>query len=105
MSEKLPYWGSVALSSLALVLLVADISLANANRALQIDVSQRQSAVANGQTLNQLNQGLVQALAEASIKNNNTQLRELLSSQGITLHAEQDKTDKGGDKPAPAPSK
>ena len=85
MDEKLTYWGSVILSALSLVLIVVNISLSNANRTLQADVAQRQQAVTSGQTLSQLNQGLVQAMAEAAYKNNNTQLRDLLATQGITL--------------------
>jgi predicted Zn-dependent protease len=85
MDEKLTYWGSVIFSALALVLIVVNISLSNANRALQADVSQRQATINGGQALSQLNQSLVQALAEASVKDNNTQLRDLLSTQGITL--------------------
>jgi len=85
MDEKIAYWGSVIFSALALVLIITDISLSNANRTLQQDVSQRQSLVASGQQLGQLNQNLVQALAEAAYKNNNLELRDLLATQGITL--------------------
>ena len=89
MKEKLPYWASVILSAFALVLLVVNITVANANRAKQQELAQGQSKIASGQTLAQLNQGLVQAIAEASLKNNDLQLRDLLTMQGITLKAEQ----------------
>jgi len=89
MNEKLPYWGSLFFSATAIILLVVNISLSNNNRTLQTDVTQRQTQINGGQALSQVNQSLVQAMAEASLKNNNTQLHELLTAQGITL-----KTDK-----------
>ncbi|MGB9153618.1 MAG: hypothetical protein WCD70_11085 [Alphaproteobacteria bacterium] len=88
MNEKIPYWLSVGLSTLALVLLLINITILNSNRAAQLDVNQRQATIAGGQQMNQLNQILVQAMAEAALKNNNTQLRDLLSAQGYTLKTE-----------------
>jgi hypothetical protein len=94
MKEKLAYQASVFFSVVAVVLLVVNISLANINRAKQNDVAQRQSTIASGQTLAQLNQGLVRAIADQSIKNNDSQLRDLLTSQGISLKNDTTKTDK-----------
>ncbi|MDR3423699.1 MAG: hypothetical protein P4M13_01285 [Alphaproteobacteria bacterium] len=88
MSEKVPYWASVLFSAVALVLLVVNISISNANRAQQTEVAARQNAISGGQALGQLNQSLVQAMAEAAVKNNDLQLRDLLSSQGIKLKSE-----------------
>ncbi len=88
MKEKLPYWASVLLSAVAIVLLVVNISLANANRLKQADLSQRQTTITEGQSLAQFNQGLVQSLAETSLKNNDLQVRDLLTGQGITLKSE-----------------
>jgi predicted Zn-dependent protease len=88
MKEKLPYWASILFSTVALVLLFVNIAITNANRALQIDVAQRQNTIVGGQQLAQVNQGLVQALAEAAFKNNDTQMRDLLATQGITLKNE-----------------
>jgi hypothetical protein len=105
MDSKLTYWGSVVFSTLALILIVANISLSNSNRALQVDVSQRQSEVAGGQTLSQLNQSLVQALAEAAYKNNNVQLRDLLATQNITLKSDPSAPTATAAKPAPAADK
>ena len=85
MNEKLAYQASVFFSVVAVVLLVVNISLANINRSKQNDVAQRQTTIASGQTLAQLNQGLVRAIADQSIKNNDSQLRDLLTSQGISL--------------------
>ena len=88
MQEKIPYWASVFFSVAALVLLIVNISFANANRAMQLDVAKRQNTIAGGQALGQLNQGLIQAMAQAALKNGNLPLRDLLSAQGITLKSE-----------------
>jgi len=95
MDTRLPYWGSVFFSVFALVLLVVNVSLANANHSAQAEIQQRQAVIAAGDKFSQLNQGIVQALAEAAVKNNDTQARELLTSQGITVKANE---------PAPAKS-
>ena len=98
MNEKLPYCGAVLFSSIALVLLVINVSLATVNRAAQMEINQRQATIATGQQLSQLNQGLVQMMAEAALKNNNTQMRDLLTSQGFTLKNEPASTAKSSDK-------
>jgi len=85
MDDKVAYLASVALSALALLLLVTDISLVNSNRQLQIEVNQRQAIINNGVNLSQINQGLVQALADFSIKDNDKEIRDLLAAQGITV--------------------
>ena len=85
MDTRLPYWGSVIFSILALILLVVNVSLANANHAAQTETQQRQATISGGQAFSQLNQSLVQAMADASIKNNDTQMRDLLAAQGITI--------------------
>jgi hypothetical protein len=79
---------SLLFGAFALIFLVADLALTPINRALQAEVAQRQAVIADGQSLNRLNQGLVRAMAEASLKNNDLDLRDLLSSQGITLKSE-----------------
>jgi len=88
MNEKIAYWGSVGLSALALVMLVVNVALLTENRATQLDVNNRQNTIAGGSTMNQVNQALVQAMAQAAIKDNDTKMRELLTSQGITLKTE-----------------
>src|ERR1700722_4887414 len=93
MDEKVAYWASVALGALALVLLVLNVSFINGNRALQDEVNQRQAAINRGGTLSQVNQGLVQALANSSVKDDDSQIRDLLAAQGITVKANAGKSD------------
>ncbi|MDP9127135.1 MAG: hypothetical protein M3N08_02585 [Pseudomonadota bacterium] len=94
MDEKTTYWASIALGAVALVLLVINMSLINGNRHLQEEISQRQAAINSGVTLNQVNKGLVQALAEIAVKNSDTEARGLLAAQGITI-APAGKTEEG----------
>lgn len=105
MDEKLAYWGSLLLSAVALVLVVVNISLANGNRDLQRDLATRQATINAGQQLSQLNQGLAQALAEAAVKNNNLQARDLLATQGITLRNDAVAPAAKAEAPAPAAKK
>jgi hypothetical protein len=97
MDTRLPYWGSIVFSTIALILLVINVSMANTNRTMQLDIQKRQADIATGQTYNQLAQGLAQAMAEAA-KGGDTQMRDLLASQGLTLKtdapAPADKTEK-----------
>lgn len=83
--EKIVYWSSVALGGLALVLLVVNISLINSNRNLQQEINQRQLAINTGTQLAQVNRNVVQALAEAAVKEGDSAARELLAAQGITV--------------------
>jgi len=85
MKEKIAYQAAVLFSVVAVVLLVVNISLANSNRAKQVELGERQTTIAQGQTLSQLNQALVKQIADTSIRNDDSQLHELLTSQGITL--------------------
>lgn len=85
MDDKAAYWASVALSALALLLLVSNVALVNSNRTLQMEVSQRQNIISNGVNLSQLNNSLVQALADLSIKNDDKDIRDLLAAQGISI--------------------
>jgi len=85
MGEKLAYKIATFFSAIALILLITNIVLALGNRSLQAEVSARQATLNSGQGYSQLNQSLVQALAEASVKSGDSQIRGLLASQGITV--------------------
>ncbi|MGE3623957.1 MAG: hypothetical protein AB7H77_08835 [Bdellovibrionales bacterium] len=85
MNDRVLYLGSMGLGAVALLLLVINVCLINGNRNLQGELAQRQNAINNSGNLNQLNQALVQALAQASINDNDKAARELLASQGITV--------------------
>ena len=91
MSDKVLYWVSVALGALALLLLVVNVCLINGNRNLQNELSQRQAIIGNSANLSQLNQALVQALAQAAVDDDDQDVRDLLAAQGITVKPKTDK--------------
>lgn len=85
MDDKMVYWASVSLGVLALILLVSNIGFIISNRAMQAEYGARQTTINNGLSMSQLNQSIVQALAQAAIDNDDKDVRDLLSSQGITV--------------------
>src|SRR5262249_40623025 len=85
MSDKVLYLGSMTFGGLALLLLIANVCFINGNRNLQTEFAQRQDLISKAGTLNQLNQGLIQALGQASLNNQDKAAGDLLSSQGITV--------------------
>ena len=85
MNDKILYWVSVLFSGFALLLFITDTALISGNRNLQGEVNARQSSIDMAQRLTPLNQQLAQALAETSVKNDDKDIRELLSSQGIQI--------------------
>ncbi|MBV8060063.1 MAG: hypothetical protein JO126_03075 [Alphaproteobacteria bacterium] len=93
MNGKITYWASVILGFVALGLLIADVSLIDSNRKLQEEVNARQADLNKGLTLSQVNQALVQALAEAVVTHGDNGIRELLAAQGITVKQGADKAD------------
>jgi hypothetical protein len=92
MNDKVLYWGSVVLSALALVLLVANVCIINGNRSMQVEIGQHQGMISNSVNMSQLNQALVQALAQASIDDDDKDIHDLLAGQGITVKPKADKT-------------
>ena len=101
MNDKILYWVSVLFSGFALLLFITDTALISGNRNLQGEVNARQASIDTAQRLTPLNQQLAQALAETSVKNDDKDIRELLSSQGIQIR----NPDKSKDAAAPAKKK
>jgi hypothetical protein len=87
MDDKVAYWASVTLGALALLIVVTHIVFTSSNRTLQAEVNQNQLKINSAVNLSQLNKSLVQALADASVKQNDKDIRDLLASQGITVKA------------------
>ena len=89
MNDKLLYSGSMFLGTLALLLLVVNVCLVNSNRNLQLELGQRQSLISASTAQSQINNALVQALAQASVNSDDKDMRDLLASQGISIKAKQ----------------
>lgn len=85
MSDKVVYWSSVVFGALALLLLIANISLVSGNRTLQVEIAARQNAISGAVSMSQLDQSLAQALAQAAVKDDDQEIRDLLAAQGITI--------------------
>jgi hypothetical protein len=77
-----------------LVIVIANVSMSRASRVLQTQLTEQQQFIATTAQLEVLNRELIRALAELAARNNDEQIRSLLSANGITFTVEQ--------KPAPA---
>jgi len=85
MDEKTAYWASVVLGAMALLLLIVNMCLINGNRRMQEEINQRQATINGGVTLNQIDNFLVKLLADSAVKNNDSDTRNLLAEQGLTI--------------------
>jgi hypothetical protein len=76
---------ATALSGLALVLVVLNAFLILGNESRQAEVNQRQQYINQSVQLARVSQALVSALAQAAVKSDDKDIRELLTSSGITI--------------------
>ena len=74
-----------ALGALALLLALANGVFFTQNRAAQADVNGRAQFIQQSVALEGLYRDIVKALAELAVKNNDTQLMQMLSAQGINV--------------------
>lgn len=77
------YWVSVAVCAASLFLVIGNALLVNGNKALQRDINVRQQQINAGQTFGQIYQGLVQALADFAVNQNDADVRNILAEEGI----------------------
>jgi hypothetical protein len=73
------------LSSLVLVLVLANIFVALGNQSIQAEVSERQQIIAQTIQLESLNRQLINVLANLALKTNDEQLKKVLAASGIDL--------------------
>ncbi len=73
------------LAVLTLPLVGVNMYLVYTNQALQREVSDRQQFIAQSVQIQQLTRDLVNALANLAVKNKDEQIRQLLTSRGITF--------------------
>jgi ABC-type transport system involved in cytochrome bd biosynthesis fused ATPase/permease subunit len=74
-----------AIGALALLLVLFNAVLFTKNRDLQQQVNARQQYLQQTTTLEGLYRDIVKALAELAVSNNDTQLLEMLASQGLNV--------------------
>jgi succinate dehydrogenase hydrophobic anchor subunit len=100
------YRAAVGLSGFTLILVIVYIILVQDNRAVQLEVNQRQQFINQSIQLGRINEALVHALAAATVSNNDDKLRDLLAQQGLTINAagEPVAASAPAEKSAPAPA-
>ena len=85
MRDKLLFWSALLACSLSFILFCANIAIINGNRDNQRVINERQTFINNMQNLSNLNQTLAQTLADISSKEKDTDLKDMLASQGIMV--------------------
>ena len=83
-----PAWiAATILGIAALILVVLNATLILGNEDRQAEVNQRQQYISQSVQLSRVSQAMVNALAQAAVKNDDKDIRELLTSSGITINA------------------
>jgi hypothetical protein len=75
-----------ALALICLLLAIANMILFSQNRLAQAEVSQRAQYIQQSAQLETLYREMVKALGELTVRNNDTQIRDMLAKQGITVN-------------------
>jgi uncharacterized membrane protein len=75
-----------AVAAVGLLLAIANMILFSQNRAAQAEVAQRAQYIQHAAQLEPLYREMVKALGELTVRNNDTQLRDLLAKQGISVN-------------------
>lgn len=78
------------LAALSLCLMLANMILYGGNRTVQTQVRARAQYIQQSLQLQTFYNALLRNLAQLSIKNNDSQIRDLLASHGITFNAKGD---------------
>ena len=87
MLKKNEFWILTALAVIAVLLAVANMILFSQNRAAQAEVTGRSQYIQQAAQLEPLYREMVKAIGELAVRNSDTQLRDMLAKQGITLNA------------------
>lgn len=85
MLKKSEFWLLTILAALAGAFAIANMVLYQGNRSTQTEVSARQQFIQQSIQLQGLYTEMVKALADLSIRNQDAELGNLLSSQGISI--------------------
>jgi hypothetical protein len=75
-------------AGISLACIVAAIALTITNKSLRQQASERQQSINQGLTSSQVYSRLVNSIATAAVKNNDDQLKQLLTDHGIILRSE-----------------
>ena len=91
-----------AVAAISLLLAIANMILFSQNRGAQAEVTQRAQYIQQAAQLEPLYREMVKALGELTVRNNDTQLRDLLAKQGISVNMQPPQPPAA---PAPEPKK
>jgi hypothetical protein len=95
---------STLLASIALLLVLVNSWLVLANQSIRAEVSGRQQRINQALQWSRVNQELINALAAAAVRNNNTAIRDLLAQNGITYSVTPQAQQPPASAPTPAPT-
>jgi len=87
MLKNKEFWILTALAALGLVLALTNMILFGQNRQAQAEINSRAQFIQQSAQLEPLYREIVKALADLSVRNQDSQLRDLLAKQGITVSA------------------
>jgi hypothetical protein len=76
---------STIVSCLLFILVLVNILLAYGNQSLQSEVSERQQAITQAIQLEALYRQVITVIAEAAVRTNDAQLKELLKASGFAI--------------------
>lgn len=79
------FWLLNGIGIAVLALVITNIKLFVDNRESQSQIAANQQLVNQGVRLSRLNNELIKALAQASAQTGDTQIRDLLATQGVTF--------------------
>lgn len=94
---------TTGLAVLALLLVVVNSFLIVGNEKRQADVNQRQQFINQSVQLSRVSQSLISALAQASVRTDDKEIRDMLASSGFVIQANPaPQAEPGASAPAPA---
>ena len=84
--QGLAYWVLVGLSAASLILVFVQLAFVQNNRSIQAEINQRQQFINQSIRLGRVNEALIRSIAQTAVSENDENLRDLLSQQGITIN-------------------
>ncbi len=84
MLKKSQYWLLLLLALAAFILVLTNIGFVDSNQALSGSITNRQQYLQQSGQLQQIYQPMINSLASLAAKNNDSQIHDLLASQGIS---------------------
>jgi NADH:ubiquinone oxidoreductase subunit K len=89
-SVRTPFWPRIVttLACVTVVLVAVNIYFVYTNQSLQREVNERQQFIAQSVQIQVVAREMITALANLAMKNNDQQIRQMLTAHGITFTAD-----------------